>query len=318
MNFTKENIMTEQTQNVVVEAQETEIQKAISQVKGFVVYTFETPEQATSVLDNLTEDVLLDKVFKPCGKYDQLKSGFTAFDGEGENFLLKVKGSTMFQVTTQEKRPHSATVKKLCKQAENKYQADNGIEKLDKETKDIIKIGVVESLIPTTEPEEPVTTLLWITGKYLVVGCATYKKSEDFVSTVRNVIGSCPAQPVEVSCDVQDKLTEMLSKKHDDTISLLNLVHLVNEESKGVVKFEKESLYDAEVKNHLDDGCKVSKIQLTKDYECDFTLNKDLEFSGVKVCKDILSGAKDLGALIITVDEINKVIGEIVKLFDKE
>lgn len=299
-----------------IQQEEQVTEKTIASVKGFVIYEFESSEQAENVVSSLSEELLLESVFKPCGKYDAFKNGFTAFDGEGESFLLKVKGSTLLQVTNQEKKPHSATVKKLCKIDETKYMAENDLEKLDKDTKDIIKMSVIERLIPTTEPEDPVTTLLWITGSYLIVGCATYKKAEDFVATLRDVVGSCPVQPIEITCDVQDKLTEMLSKKQDDVISLMNLAHLTNEDSKGVIKFEKDSLLDAEVKKHLDDGCKVSKMQLTKDYECDFTLDKEFQFSGVKIDKDILSGSKGLGSLILTVDEVNKAVDEVVKLFN--
>ena len=306
------------TQAVEVVETATEIQKAISQVKGFVVYSFQDEQRAQQTLEALTEEVLLDKVFKPCGKYDAIKTGFTPFTGEDENFLLKVKGSVMFQITNQVKKPHGALVKKLCKAAEAKYKLDNGVEKIDKETKDIIKMGVIEELLPTTTPEEPKTTLLWVTGKHLIVGEGGYKKAEDLVCLVRNTIGSIPVAPIEVEEDVQEKLTIMLSKGYDQSIVLLNSVHLTNEDSKGIISFSKESLYDIDVKKHLEEGCLVSKMQMTHELEIDFTLNKDFEFTGVKVDKEVLAGSADLGAMIITVDQVNKAVAEVVEVFGGE
>ena len=310
-----------------VEVEATEIQKSIAEVKGFVVYKFPNKEQTEQVLSTLTEEVLLDSVFKPCGKYDAMKSGFTPFKSEDTNFLLKVKGSVMFQVSTQEKKPHTPTVKKLCKIEEAKYKLENDIEKLDKDAKAIIKMSVIEGLLPTTTPEDPKTTLLWVTGEYLIVGNPTYKKSEEFVATLRQAVGSCPVEPIEVVEDVSEQLTFMLETRLNDTIALLNLVHLGKEGSKAVIKFEKEDLlggelgsngkkvYDVEVKPHLKEDFKVSKMQLTKDFEIDFTLNDEFEFSGIKVDKEVLSGSKDLGALIITVDEVNKAVDSVVKVF---
>lgn len=309
--------MTEQnTQVEVVET--TEIQTAIAQVKGFTVYTFDSKELAQNVLSTLTEEVLSDKVFTHCGKFDAIKTGFTPFEGEGANFLLTVKGSSMFQITTQVKKPHGATIKKLCKAAEIKYKADNDVEAVDKETKDIIKMGVIEELLPTTTPEDPKTTLLWVSGKHLIVGEGSYKKSEDIVCFVRATVGSIPVEPIGVNEDVQQKLTDMLLKGYDETVVLLNLVHLTNEDSKGVIKFEKESIYDVDVKKHLDEGCLVSKMQLSYNLEMDFTLNKDFEFTGVKVDKEVLAGSADLGAMIITVDQVNKTVEEVVEVFGGE
>lgn len=304
--------MTEQIQQ---EEQVIEVVQDLATVEGFVIYTFDNNEQVEQVLLALTEEVLGENTFKPCGKYDQFKSGFTPFTDEGADYLLKVKGSTMFQVTTQVKKPHGATVKKLCKAKELAFMKENDLDKVDKEAKDLIKLSVIESLIPDTVAEDPKTTLVWITEDYLIVGEPSYKKAEEFVATVRDVIGSCPVKPLEV-VDVSKKLTTMLKDGYDETLALLNLAHLVNEDTKAVIKFEKERLLDAEVKRHIEDGFVVSKMQMTLDYETDFTINDEFEFSGVRVSKDVLSGSKDIGAMIIVVDEINKVVAECVKVFD--
>jgi len=304
------------TQVEVVES--TEIQKAIAKLGGFVVYEFPSQAIADSIKVTLTEGLLLEQKFVPCGKFDQVKKGFMAFSGEGDNMLLSVKGSTMFQVTTQETKPHAAKVKKECRIAEAKYKLDNGIEKLDSETKGIIKLTVIESLIPETTPNDPVTTLLWLTGNKLIVGVPTYSKAEDFVDVVRFATDSCPVKPIEVVDDVQENLTTLLEKQYCENIVLMDLVHLEHAAAKGIVKFEKTSIYDIEYKKHLQEGCVVSKMQMSNEERCTFTLNKDFECSGVKIAKDVLSSTKDLGALIITVDEINNTVKELVEVFGGE
>lgn len=309
--------MTEELQ-VVEQNTKVEALKTLAQVKGFVIYSFNNEEQAAQTVQALTEETLKDKMFKPCGTYDQFKSGYAQFNGEGDNFTLSVKGSTMFQIATQEKKPHAATVKKLCKAKEKEYLLSTGLEKLDSEAKAEIKFEVVESLIPETEPNAPETTLLWVTGKHLVVGCATYKKAEEYVSVVRGTVGSCPVQPIEVVKEVQDELTNMLAKDYCEQLVLMDLVHLENPNEKGLIKFERDSLYDVEKKKHLLDGYVVQKMQISNEERCTFTLNKDFEFSGVKLSKDVLCGMKDIAATIVTVAEINSTIKEVVEVFGGE
>jgi len=315
--------MTEQNTNVenTVETNEieaTEVLQAISQVNGFVTYKFPSQEVADSVKASLTEDVLLKHVFKLCGTFDAVKKGFVAFQGEGDNMLLQGASSTMFQVMTQKKVPHPALVKKNCKIAEAKYKVDNAIEKLDSDTKKIIKMEVVEALIPTTTANEPESVLLWLTGDMLIVGTSTYKKAEDYIDMVRFAVDTCPVQSLEFETEVQDTLTKLLSTQYCENIVMMDLVHLEHPTEKGIVKFEKASLYDIECKKHLQEDCVVNKIQLSNEERCTFTLNKDFECSGVKIAKDVLSGTKDLGALIITVDEINGTVKELVEVFGGE
>lgn len=303
--------MTEMSQQ---EVQAVEIQSAIAQVKGFVVYKFESKEIAHNVLETITEDVLSSNPFKPCGKCDQFKTGFTPFTGEGDNYILQTKGVTAFQVTEQYKKPKTITVKRKCKVEEAKYMKEHDVEKLDKESKDIIKMSVIENLLPTTDADEEKTTLMWVVGDSLIVGSPTYKKAEELVATVRNIIGSLPITPLDSEVDVAQKLTELLSKNYNEVLFLGKKVELAHSDpsNKGVITFAKESLYYAEVGKHIKEGCLVNKIQMSNDDLITFTLNTSLEFSGTKVNKDVLAGAKDLGAMIVTIDEINRCVMEVV------
>lgn len=316
--MTELNTQVETNESNETEAATQEALKTLAPVKGFVIYTFEDKEQANQTLEALTEDVLNEKMFKPCGKYDAIKSGYAQFNGEGDSYLLNVKGSTMLQIAVQKKVPHAATVKKLCKAKEKQYCLANGVEKVDKDTKADIKLAVIESLIPSTDANEPETTLLWVTGKYLVVGCATYKKAEDYVSVVRGTIGSCPVTPIEVAKDVQEQLTKMLSDDYCENIVLMDSVSLESNEEKGIIQFQKSSLYDIEKKKHLTDGYIVNKMQLSNEERCTFTVNKDFEFSGVKISKSVLAGTQDIGAVIVTVSEVNETINEMLDIFGGE
>ncbi len=308
--------MTELNNSVKTETVEEFVPKQeLASLKGFVVYQFSVENAVEGCLNNLTEETLLDNVFRGCGKYDQEKLGFSPFSGEGDNFLLTTNGSTLFQVTKQVKRPHGATVKRKCKETEDKFKKENELETLDKDQKALIKETVVRSLLPETEPNEPVTTLVWIKDDKLIVGVPNYNKAEELVGEVRSALGNCPVEPLEVGADVAMKLTEMLQTHYEDTLVLQNLVHLEHEQMIGVIKYEKECLYNVDASKHLKDGFTVSKMQMSYDLIVDFTLNTDLEFSGVKADKEFLQKSVDIGALIITVGGVNQAVAEVIEVF---
>lgn len=300
----------------VVEAAESV--KANANIKGCVVYKFENEEEANLVALLLTEELLANNPFKECGKYDQYQTGFTQFLGEGNSYLLKTSNIVAFQVTEQYKKPKAITVKRKCKVAEANYMKDNNVDKIDKESKDIIKQTVIEGLLPTTDPDEEKTYAVWISGDMIIVGAPTYKKGEDIVATIREVVGSLPVKPLTVCVDVASALTHLLSVGYDEKLMLGSKVELTDEDpaNKGVIVFSKESLYNAEVAKHLKEGFLVNKMQMSNDDLIDFTINTDLEMSGLTVNKDVLCGAKDLAALLITINEVGRCVKEVVTVLE--
>ena len=283
-----------------------------AQIKGSNVYKFVDLEVAKNIVKLLTEDTLSSKQFKECGDYDSLKVGFTPF--VEDSYLLETKGSVAFQVTSQKKTPKSSQVKALCKEKEKVYMEENGLEDLDKETKDEIKRLVVESLLPSTFPDEPVTVVMWITENTLMVGTPSSKKAEELISFVRGVIGTLPVTPLAVKEDVTQKLTDMVSVGYSETITLGNKVELIGEEGETIT-FAKCDVSMADTETHIDNGAMVSKLGMEHDGAMKFVLNTDLEISAIKVNKDILMGSKDIGALIVTMDEVNLTVKGIVELF---
>jgi len=218
------------------------------------------------------------------------------------------------QITTQTKKVHTEELKRKCKAAEAKYKIDNGLEDLDKETKEIIKHTMIEEMLPSTPAGKEETVALWVTGDTLTVGVASYKKGEEAVATLRNVIGSLPVFPVEVVEEVTNKLTSMVRAEYHETLVLADKVEMLGEDEKSVITFAKGSVYDADTQQHIQAGAKVTKLQLEHDGVVTFTINANLEMSGLKIEKSVLGGVKDEGArkAVIWVD---KTVDEVVKVF---
>ncbi len=282
-----------------------------AQVKAFVVYQFENETIAQNVLASLTEEKLSDKVFEECGEWDSLKVGFTTFTNE--NFILESGSDTVVQVTSQQKKPKASEVKRRCKKAEQALMEDTGLEELSKDQKEDIKALITQEMLPETPADEEVTNLVWFTGDKLIVGVGTYKKAEEIISFLRTTIDSVPVTPLEVESDVSAKLTKLVEKKDDDIISLGEKVEMITEDGVKIV-FSKGSVYDAETDKHIKDGAVVTKLMCEVD-GVTFVIDTELQFTAVKIDRDILCGAKDEAANIVTMAEVDRVVKEVIEFF---
>jgi DNA recombination-dependent growth factor C len=92
---------------------------------------------------------------------------------------------------------------------------------------------------------------------------------------------------------------------------------MISEEG-GKIAFCKESVYDVSYQQHIKDGATVVKLALEHNGGVEFTINDKLEFTSIKVNKDFLAGSKGEGSLIVTIDEINKMAEEVIKVMGGE
>lgn len=285
----------------------------VAKIGGAVVYKFDSEEVAKSAVETITNELLQGREFKECGKHDSIKAGFSPFSED--NFLLQTANTTAVQISTQTKKVHSEELKRKCKKAELKHMEDYGVEEVSKEDKEEIKHRMTEEMLPDTPAGKIGTVALWITGNTLTVGVGNYKKGEEAVSMLRGIVGSIPVTPLEVPLDVADKLTDMVTKGYGETVVLADKVELLEEDGKNTITFAKGSIYDKDTGKHIKDGATVSKVQMEFDGSVLFTTNTELELSGIKIDKRVLDGQKDVGALIVSMDELDKLGDELVSIF---
>ena len=289
------------------------------QIKGLVQYIFKDTATTNEFIKTLTQEALEVQEFSTCSESQAFSFGFTPFTDGG--FTLESKEGLLFQVTTQYKKPKASQVKHLCKQKEKEFMETNLVEKIDSDTKAIIKEDVIKSLLPTTFPDDPQTVLMWIKGNVLTVSSASYKKAEELISEIRNYLGSFAVIPLKTIKDPLDVMAEMVLTKYNETITLGTQVELEPVEEGATMKFSKELVSNMDISKHIEtkiDGVMteisfVTKLEL--DYEGSvFKINDKLEYTGVKVSKEFTTGSKDEAAMLISIGEINSATEEVVKL----
>lgn len=284
------------------------------QIKGATLYTFNNLEEAQTTLSAITSELLSEKEFTPLTKESILagSTGYTPFE-DGE-FVLQVSHDTIaVQVTQQVKKPKSSEVKRRCAKQEKAYMKDNNLEALSKDIKADIKNLIITEMLPDTFPDTEVTTVLWITKDKLTVGVGSQKKAEDLIDFLRLTLGGLPVATVLTDKTPTDVMTDMVDKEYNEALVLCEKVEMISEEG-GKIAFCKESVYNVSYQQHIKDGATVVKLALEHNGGVEFTINDKLEFTGVKINKDFLAGSKGEGSLVITIDEINKMSEEVIKV----
>lgn len=279
-------------------------------MKAVSLYKLTNTQQT---LASITEEAISQFSFKPCGSTDTHRIGFSETEIDSL-FVTQLPNKIVLSVTEQYKKPKKYSVQTLVEQQKIIFEADSGVPA----NKKLIKqwtLEATESLLPTTEPDEPKTYTVVIRNDGLVMVEASYKKAEDILSLLRKTIGSLPVVPVETEIPVGDFLDSLVTAKSSDKITLGNKgVFLTSEGLSHTLS--KGSLYDSSAKELVEDeGAMTSLLSVNYDGVVDFTIKDDLSLSGIKFDKEVfIEVEKDdvASTTILKLNEIDKIVDDIL------
>ena len=270
-----------------------------------------TDEQQT--LNTLTEDLLTQYKFTPCGKHDALRMGFTENIVDGM-FVSDVMGYVVVTVKEQTKKPKKYSVDQLVEEKSANHENLFGKSPTKGEVKSFA-IEAREELLPNTEPDEPkVYTVAFRKKDGLVLVEANYKKAESLLALLRKTLGSLPVIPLETDTPVTDFMDEAVGKSLSDTLTLGSKGKFVGEDM--VHSLSKGSLYDDHAKDLIKDGFLAEDIQMEYEGIITFSLKADLLLDGLKFDKELFAtedGESDeAGNFVLKLTEVNKLVDDLL------
>lgn len=262
-------------------------------------------------LASITEETISQFSFKPCGSMDTHRIGFSETEIDSL-FVTQLPNKIVLSVTEQYKKPKKYSVQTLVEQQKIIFEADSGVPA----NKKLIKqwtLEATESLLPTTEPDEPKTYTVVIRNDGLVMVEASYKKAEDILALLRKAIGSLPVVPFEVECSVGDKLDDLVIEKDKLVFTLGNKANFATPE--GLThSISRGSLYDSNAKDLVNGGYMTTSLQLELEGTL-FTLKDTLEIDGVKFDKELFSELEkgdESSSVLLKLSEVDKLVKEVV------
>lgn len=286
-------------------------------MKTVSLYTIKQ-EDLQTVLSGLTEELLESNKFVPCGKYDSRRIGFS--HNLDKTYVSAHREGILLRLTDQCKVPESNRVNDMIKERTEVYTADTDTKPSKKMLTDW-KIEITEELLPETYPKAEKHYLILIRKDGTVLIEGNHKKAEDLCDMVRKALGSFPIVPFETDKPCGDLLDDLVKAGSDDYLELLDKATLVTAEG-HTVAISKESVYNSDAKEKVEDGGMMTSCSILYDGLCSFGLKDDLTFNGVKYDEQLSGDKEDENpedtSQLLQLTEICKVVDEVVKRLTEE
>lgn len=247
-------------------------------------------------------------------------------DGElvrEEEFVHSVGNFDVLQIKQSKRKVPASEVKKIVarktKQAIEEAQGRGQTIKVNKQLKDMFKEEAIKELLPRCFVDE-FTTFVFLdkATERLYVAVPSHKKAEDLTAFLRKVLGSLPITPLITERPIVSAMTDFVTGQLKDKITLGTYVLMEDEE--GIVAWQKESLYNSEAKELIENSEKlVTKLGLEYDGVISFIIDNEYVFSGVKFEDYVTADGYDFSSTFLLIaKELTGAVKELLKELGEE
>lgn len=247
-------------------------------------------------------------------------------DGElvrEEEYVHSVGTFDVLKIKQSKRKVPGTEVKKIVarktKQAIEDAQARGQTIKVNKQLKDIFKEEAIKELLPRCFIDE-FTTFVFLdkATERLYVTVPSHKKAEDLTAFLRKVLGSLPITPLITERPIVSAMTDFVTGQLKDKITLGTFVQMEDEE--GIVAWKKESLYNSEAKELIENSEKlVTKLGMEYDGVLSFVIDNEYVFSGVKFEDYVTADGYDFSSTFLLIaNELTGAVKELLKELGEE
>ena len=293
--------------------------------KNIQVYRLGSSEEYS---EEKLENALSLSKFVPCGARDLSKVGWaTIFENDKEEkFTRKVSGAFFLKLKTETKVIPSSVVKERLEDRIKEFKEDNDGKKPSKDDKNNFKDAIILDMASTAFKQSSyLEAYIDYKNKYLVVNAGSSKKAEELIGNLRMCLGSLEVTPLEPENDPADKMSGWVSGQQSPKNFDFGLGCELKDSDGGAISVKKHEVGCSEVKNHIDKGKKVTKLELIWTKRIRFSLTDKFEIKGIKA-EDIVaeSVSEELGEsdddyskfesnMFIMVEDFAELIGDLLE-----
>jgi recombination associated protein RdgC len=221
---------------------------------------------------------LAGQALRPCGPLEIATRGFVSPFGPDSEALSHVVGKAILVTLGVEEKLLPAAVvnaelgKRLRREAERRGRPVSGRQRR------AIKAEVLDVLLPQAFVR-PSRLNAWLDSKngWLVLDTASRKAAETALTSLREALGSFPAQPLAAAETPRALMTDWLSSgKLPPGLALGDECELRDPAGGAVIRCRRQELESAEVRAHLKQGKQVFQLGLQFEDRASFVLGEDL------------------------------------------
>lgn len=245
------------------------------------------------------EERLEQRRFRHCGSLEPLSVGWAAPLGKDTFPLVHTtNGYMMLCLQKEEKILPAQVINEIVAERVAEIEEAQG-RQVRKKERDGIRDEVLQDLLPRAFSFSKRTYgYLDPKGGWLVVDSASAKKTEEFASVLRQVLGSLPVTPLATRERPGALMTQWLTEEGPPPgVTLESECELRSpEEDGGIVRCRKHDLSAPEIQNHLEAGKEVSKLAVTWNDRVSLVLDDALSIKRLRFLDLVQEEAADVEA----------------------
>lgn len=244
------------------------------------------------------EHPLKDNEFQACGQLDTQKYGWVSPLGRGHTMLSHtVSKCTMFCARRQEKLVPGAAVKEALENKIYEIREQEG-RPVGRKERQSLKDELIFSLLPRALTRSSLEYgYVDEQHKLIYVDAGSAKRAEDFLSLLRETLGSLKATPLTPTSPMPQTLTQWVSEGESPApFTLGDQCELRSSKDERSIRFRKQELGVDEVKQHIDTGMYVRRLSLDWNEAITFTLDDEFCIRGLKFADKLVEQANDQNA----------------------
>lgn len=241
------------------------------------------------------EAALETKLFQPCGKLDLQRYGWTPPLGRSGKTLSHTAGDcTMLCGKRQEKIIPGAAIKEALENKLFEIREEEG-RPVGRKERQSLKDELIFTMLPQALPKSSVEFGYYNQRDKLVyINVASAKKAEDFLTLLRESIGSLKVVPLATHNPITPVLTDWLRNgEAPEPFTLGEMCELRASKDERVIRFRKQDLSADEVRQHLDTGMHVRQLSLEWKESIQFVIDDELGIKSVKFSDELVEKAGD-------------------------
>ncbi|WP_432263175.1 recombination-associated protein RdgC [Cupriavidus sp. TMH.W2] len=289
--------------------------KGLTMFSNLHIYRLTRPWEMTA--DRL-EGLVEKRPFQPCGSQDMKSMGWVSpQDGgplvhaQGRQWLLSLRIET--------KAVPGEAIKKTVAEKSKDYEQRNGYKPARKVLKEMKEEALME-LLPRAFPKQA-TIQVWINAEdgWVAMNTSTPSKADDVVSVLLQTAETAPICLVRTNQSPAQAMSDWLTScEAPDHFTVDRECELKGtEEEKPTVKYSRLSLERDEIRQHIEEGKRPTKLAMTWEDRVSFILTDKLQVKKLTfldaVMEEVNLDAEDADAVFHSTFAI--MAGELSKFF---
>lgn len=234
--------------------------------------------------DDRLESALAERAFVPCGKTDQVRSGFVPVLGDDAELLShRIAPFVMLASRRQEKILPPAAINEVLTEKLEALKVTEG-RPASRREKSAMRDEVMLNLLPRAlTRSQRLLAYFDLQRNWLIVDTASANQAENFLDLLRSALGELPVIPIAGGNSLQDVLSRWLTQGPPAEFELDAECELrADRDARNTVRYRNQELGSDELAAHLKAGKRVTELALNWRDALRFVLTEEFVIKRVR------------------------------------